>query len=79
VQRSPDFAFGERFICFMRSHTGGINIQSHNRIDVIIIALYAVEVEVEKIDGGDFAAPNGACQLSSGIEMDKTNVISGFD
>ena len=36
-------------------------------------------IEVEKIDGGDFAASNGACQLSSGFEMDSVDVLGRFN
>ena len=46
-----------------------------SRTDVVIITLYAVEVEVEKIGGGKLTAPNCACQLGSGFEMDRVDLL----
>jgi hypothetical protein len=41
--------------------------------------LYAIEIEVKKLGGGDLPALNGTCQLSSGFEIDRNNVMGRFD
>jgi hypothetical protein len=65
----------DSFVCLRCSCAGCINIQGHDCIDVIIITLYALEVEVEKIDGFDFAVPDGAYQLISGLERVTVDVM----
>jgi hypothetical protein len=69
---------GESFVCFRCSLPGRSYIQGNDSIDVIIIALYAVKEAVEKVNGGDLAALNGACQLSGGLEMNRADLMGRF-
>jgi len=71
-------ALGESFVCLRCSRPGCSYIQGHNGIDLVIRTLDAVKVKVKKIDGGDLAAPNCACQLGSGFEMDRADFLGRF-